>query len=169
MGAIEVEGLRKTYGEVRAVDGLSFSVAPGEVFALLGPNGAGKTTTIEILEGHRDRDAGAVSVLGFDPQTGGRAYRERIGFVLQEAAVDEEFSIRELTRLYAGFFPAPLPVDEVIDLVGLVDKAERASGRCRAGGGAVPTWRCGRSGSTGIEHRRRGGHYRNHHAAGLRL
>ena len=124
MGAIEVDGLRKLYGPVRAVDGLSFTVEAGEVFALLGPNGAGKTTTVEILEGHRTRDGGAVSVLGFDPGTGGRAYRERIGIVLQEAALDEEFSVRELARMYAGFYPAPRPVDEVIELVGLADKAD---------------------------------------------
>ncbi len=133
MGAIDVDGLRKAYGAVRAVDGLSFSVAPGEVFALLGPNGAGKTTTVEILEGHRSRDGGSVSVLGFDPQTGGRAYRERIGIVLQEAALDEEFSVRELTRLYAGFFPAPRPVDEVIELVGLTDKADARIGTLSGG------------------------------------
>jgi ABC-2 type transport system ATP-binding protein len=131
--AIEVDGLRKTYGDVRAVDGLSFTVAPGEVFALLGPNGAGKTTTVEILEGHRSRDAGTVSVLGFDPEDGGRAYRERIGIVLQEAALDEEFSIRELARLYAGFYPTPRSVDEVIELVGLTDKADARIGTLSGG------------------------------------
>ncbi|HEX6256023.1 MAG TPA: ABC transporter ATP-binding protein [Euzebyales bacterium] len=133
MAAIEVDGLRKTYGSVRAVDGLSFTVARGEVFALLGPNGAGKTTTVEILEGHRSRDSGTVSVLGFDPEDGGGAYRERIGIVLQEAALDEEFSVRELARLYAGFFPAPRSVDEVIGLVGLTDKADVRIGTLSGG------------------------------------
>jgi ABC-2 type transport system ATP-binding protein len=133
VGAIEVEGLRKTYGSVRAVDGLSFTVARGEVFALLGPNGAGKTTTVEILEGHRSRDGGTVSVLGFDPEDGGRAYRERVGIVLQEAALDEEFSVRELARLYAGFYPSPRAVDEVIELVGLTDKADARIGTLSGG------------------------------------
>jgi ABC-2 type transport system ATP-binding protein len=122
--AIEVHELHKHYGVTRAVDGLSFRVAPGEVFALLGPNGAGKTTTVEILEGHRRRTSGQVEVLGFDPQTGGREYRERIGIVLQEAGVDEDFSPRELVSLYRGMYPRRLPADEVIDLVGLADKAD---------------------------------------------
>jgi ABC-2 type transport system ATP-binding protein len=133
VSAIDVNGLRKTYGSVKAVDDLSFTVERGEVFALLGPNGAGKTTTVEILEGHRRRDAGTVSVLGFDPADGGSAYRERIGIVLQEAALDEEFSIRELARLYAGFFPAPRSVDEVIELVGLTEKADARVGTLSGG------------------------------------
>ena len=116
MAAIVVEGLRKAYGPVRAVDGLGFTVSEGEVFALLGPNGAGKTTTVEILEGHRARDAGQVSVLGFDPATGGRAYRERIGIVLQAAGFGEEFTVRELVRLQAGLYPRRHDPDEVIDL-----------------------------------------------------
>ncbi|SEH04013.1 ABC-2 type transport system ATP-binding protein [Nonomuraea solani] len=124
MSAVIVRGLSKTYGAVKAVDDVSFTVARGEVFALLGPNGAGKTTTVEILEGHRDRDAGEVSVLGFDPVTGGRGYRERIGIVLQEAGFEEEFSVFELLRLYAGFYPRPRDPDEVIEQVGLKDKRD---------------------------------------------
>jgi ABC-type multidrug transport system ATPase subunit len=124
MPAVIVEGLRKRYGSVQAVDGVSFTVDRGEVFALLGPNGAGKTTTVEILEGHRTRDAGEVSVLGFDPATGGRAYRERIGIVLQEAGFEEEFSVLELVRLYAGFYPDPRDPDEVIEQVGIRDKRD---------------------------------------------
>ena len=81
--AIEVEGLRKAYGALEAVRGISFTVARGEVFALLGPNGAGKTTTVEILEGYRHADAGVVRVLGMDPATGGTRLRARIGIVLQ--------------------------------------------------------------------------------------
>ncbi len=92
MAAIEVRGLRKVYGEVTAVDGLDLTVDEGEVVALLGPNGAGKTTTVEVLEGYRAPDAGSVEVLGFDPQTGGRAYRERIGIVLQEAGFEDTFT-----------------------------------------------------------------------------
>lgn len=124
MAAITVDRLVKHYGEVAAVDDLSFTVEEGEVFALLGPNGAGKTTTVEILEGHRRRTSGAVSVLGHDPQTGGRAYRERIGIVLQEAGFDDEFSVRELVRLYAGMYPRRRDADEVIDEVGLDEKRD---------------------------------------------
>jgi ABC-2 type transport system ATP-binding protein len=121
---VVVEGLCKDYGSVRAVDDLSFSIERGEVFALLGPNGAGKTTTVEILEGHRSRSAGTVQVLGFDPATGGRAYRDRIGIVLQEAGFDEQFSVRELVTLYAKLYSNRRDVAEVIDRVGLTDKAD---------------------------------------------
>jgi len=124
MAAIEVTGLRKVYGGVTAVDGLDLSVGEGEVVALLGPNGAGKTTTVEILEGYRTRDAGTVSVLGHDPQTGGRALRERLGIVLQEAGFEDNFTPRELIRLHAGYYPHPKPVAEVITLTGLDDKAD---------------------------------------------
>jgi ABC-2 type transport system ATP-binding protein len=121
---VVVEGLVKEYGENRAVDGLSFTIGAGEVFALLGPNGAGKTTTVEILEGHRHRTSGSVRVLGHDPQTGGRAYRERIGIVLQEAGFDEDFTVRELVSLYAGLYPRRRDVGEVIERVGLAEKAK---------------------------------------------
>jgi ABC-2 type transport system ATP-binding protein len=124
MTAIEVRQLRKVYGDEVAVDDVSFAVEEGEVFGLLGPNGAGKTTIVEILEGHRTRSGGDVEVLGFDPATGGRAYRERIGIVLQEAGMEEEFTPYELVRLYAGFYPRPRPVDEVIELVGLGSKRD---------------------------------------------
>lgn len=119
---VVVSNLCREYGSVRAVDDLSFTVAEGEVFALLGPNGAGKTTTVEILEGHRERTSGEVSVLGYDPATGGRAYRERIGVVLQEAGFDEEFKVRELVAMYASLYPKRRDVNEIIDLVGLADK-----------------------------------------------
>jgi ABC-2 type transport system ATP-binding protein len=124
MDAIEVRDLSRAYGATRAVDGISFSVAPGEIFALLGPNGAGKTTTVEILEGYRPRDAGQVRVLGFDPATGGRAYRERIGIVLQSAGFEEDFTVRELVRLQASLYPRRHDVGELIDLVELTDKAD---------------------------------------------
>ena len=119
---VVVSNLCREYGSVRAVNDLSFTVAEGEVFALLGPNGAGKTTTVEILEGHRERTSGEVSVLGFDPATGGRDYRERIGVVLQEAGFDEEFKVRELVAMCASLYPKRRDVDEIIDLVGLADK-----------------------------------------------
>jgi ABC-type multidrug transport system ATPase subunit len=122
--AVVVENLRKEYRSLRAVDGLSFNVEAGEILALLGPNGAGKTTTVEILEGHRARTSGNVSVLGHDPQTAGRDYRERVGIVLQEAGFDEDFTPRELVSLHAGLYPRHLGVDDVIELVGLEDKRD---------------------------------------------
>ncbi len=133
MAAIEVTGLRKVYGGVAAVDGLDLDVGEGEVVALLGPNGAGKTTTVEILEGYRSRDAGTVTVLGHDPQVGGRAFRERIGIVLQEAGFEDNFTPRELIRLHAGYYPHPRPVSEVITLTGLDEKADARVGTLSGG------------------------------------
>ncbi|TFB46763.1 ABC transporter ATP-binding protein [Cryobacterium tagatosivorans] len=122
MIAVKVDGLRKRYGGVTVLDDLSFTIEQGEIFALLGPNGAGKTTAVEILEGHRRPDGGTVEVLGFDPQTGGREFRERIGIVLQEAGFDEDFTVRELVSLYRGMYPRRLGVEAVIGQVGLSDK-----------------------------------------------
>jgi len=122
--AVEVNDLRKSYGAVQAVRGVSFAVEVGEVFGLLGPNGAGKTTIVEILEGYRDRDAGDVSVLGVDPRRGGRGLRERVGLVLQEAAVPPLLSVTEMVDLYRGFYPAPRPAAEILELVGLTEKAD---------------------------------------------
>lgn len=124
MAIVVVEDLHKQYGDNHAVRGLSFTVEEGEVFAIVGPNGAGKTTTVEILEGHRRRTGGHVEVVGFDPQTGGRAFRERIGIVLQECGIEERFTVRELVTLHAGLYPHPRDVGEVIELVGLSDKAD---------------------------------------------
>jgi len=122
MDAIEVSGLRKTYRGHEAVRGIDLSVARGEVFALLGPNGAGKTTTVEILEGHRRRDAGEVRVLGDDPGSAGRGWRSRIGIVLQDTDDAAELTVREMVRHVAGLYPDPRPADEVIELVGLTEK-----------------------------------------------
>ncbi len=122
--AIEVTDLTKRYGDLRAVDGVSFSVEPGEVFAILGPNGAGKSTTVEILEGHRKRDGGLVSVLGIDPAKGGREYRNRVGIVLQSAGIDKELSVREVLDLYATAYTRRRPVDEVLEAVELTEKAD---------------------------------------------
>jgi ABC-2 type transport system ATP-binding protein len=118
--------LMRSYGSVRAVDGVSFDVEAGEVFALLGPNGAGKTTTIEILEGFRERDAGDVSVLGIDPgdRRSGRRLRSQLGVVLQELAVEPFLSVRQVLERNAGYYPAPRPVGQVIELVGLAEKAD---------------------------------------------
>jgi ABC-2 type transport system ATP-binding protein len=123
--AVSVRGLVKSYGPVRAVDGLSFEVAEGEIFALLGPNGAGKTTTIEILEGHRARTAGQVAVLGVDPERGGRPYRERVGIMLQSGGIDADLTVAETVRLYASFYRRPRSVPDTIALVGLTRDAGR--------------------------------------------
>jgi ABC-2 type transport system ATP-binding protein len=123
MTAIQVRGLRKSYLGVDAVAGVDLDIRQGEVFALLGPNGAGKTTTVEILEGHRGRDAGEVSVLGVDPATAGRSWRARLGIVLQTANDAAALTVRESVRHYAGYYPNPAPVDEVIERVGLTAKA----------------------------------------------
>jgi ABC-2 type transport system ATP-binding protein len=121
--AIRVSGLRKRYGELEAVRGIDFAVTEGECFALLGPNGAGKTTTVEILEGYRDRDAGEVEVLGLDPRRGERDLRERIGIVLQSSGHFRELTVREVLELFGGYYPQPRAAGEVIDLVGLGEKA----------------------------------------------
>jgi ABC-2 type transport system ATP-binding protein len=119
---IDVRDLRKSYGDVEAVKGIYLHVDRGEVFALLGPNGAGKTTTTEILEGYRERTAGEASVLGEDPARGSHAMKERIGIVLQSTGVDPFLTVRETVELYAGYYPSPRDVDEVIELVGLGEK-----------------------------------------------
>ena len=131
--AIDVRGLRKSYGEVQAIRGIDLHVDVGEVFALLGPNGAGKTTAVEILEGHRKRDSGEVQVLGYDPSTNERSLKERIGIVLQETSVDRFYTVREIIELYGGYYPKPLPVDEVIELVGLTEKSDERIHRLSGG------------------------------------
>jgi ABC-2 type transport system ATP-binding protein len=117
--AIEVRGLRKSYGEVEAVRGVSFDVARGEVFCLLGPNGAGKTTTVEILEGYRRRSDGQALVLGMDPADGERSLRERVGIVLQQCGVQSDLTVAELVEMYGRYHERSRPVDEVIELVQL--------------------------------------------------
>jgi ABC-2 type transport system ATP-binding protein len=121
--AIRVRGLRKAYEGVEAVRGIDFDVLPGEVFGLLGPNGAGKTTTVEILEGYRPRDAGDVHVLGVDPWHANGAHRERIGVVLQHSELPAALTVREVHRMFAGYYERPRDVDQVIDLVGLREKS----------------------------------------------
>ncbi len=122
--AVRVRNLLKTYGDRAVVDGVSFDITRGETFALLGPNGAGKSTTVEILEGYRRRDGGEVSVLGADPGTGGLDWKARLGIVLQSSGQAGVVTVREQIRQFAGFFPRPRDVDEVIEAVGLTDKAK---------------------------------------------
>ncbi len=122
--AIAVRGLRKSYGDVEALRGIDFEVRPGEVFGLLGPNGAGKTTTVEILEGYRPRSGGEVSVLGHDPGRSERAFRERIGVVLQSSEPIAVLTVAEMLRVFAGYYRNPRPVDEVVELVGLAEKRD---------------------------------------------
>jgi len=131
--AVTVRGLRKSYRDVTAVDGIDLDIGHGEVFALLGPNGAGKTTTVEILEGFRRRDGGTAEVLGHDPARGSRAWRARIGIVLQLASTGPELTVLEMVRHFASFYPVPRPAREVIDLVGLADKASSRISRLSGG------------------------------------
>ena len=119
--AIQARDLRKSYGDLEAVRGIDLQVFRGEVFALLGPNGAGKTTTVEILEGHRDRTAGEVSVLGHDPARGEIELKRRIGIVLQSTGVEPYLTVEETVRLFAMYYPHPRPLDEILEVTGLAD------------------------------------------------
>jgi len=130
---IEIQGLRKSYGELEAVGGVDIHVDRGEVFALLGPNGAGKTTTTEILEGYRERSAGTVSVLGHDPAKGEQSLKQRIGIVLQSSGVDPYLTVGETVEMYGGYYPHPRPTDEVIDVVGLTEKRDERVRRLSGG------------------------------------
>ncbi len=120
--AVHVRGLVKCYADVTAVNGIDLDIRRGEIFALLGPNGAGKTTTVEILEGYRSRDSGEVTVLGWDPARQRAQLKSQIGSVLQPTGVERYLTVAETVRMYAGFYPHPRPVDEVIGLAGLEAK-----------------------------------------------
>jgi ABC-2 type transport system ATP-binding protein len=122
--AIEVRGLRRSYGDIEAVRGVSFEVARGEVFCLLGPNGAGKTTTVEILEGYRSRSGGEVRVLGIDPASTSRELRDRTGIVLQQCGVQKELTVAELIEMYGRYHARRRDVDELIELVDLSGKRD---------------------------------------------
>ncbi|MFA5882512.1 MAG: ABC transporter ATP-binding protein [Acidimicrobiia bacterium] len=131
--AIEVADVVKHYGELRALDGLSLTIAPGEVFGLLGPNGAGKTTTVEILEGYRTADAGQVRVLGLDPVRDGARLRPQIGVMLQEGGLYPGLRPPELLRLFAAYFDDPEDPDGLLDVVGLRDAARTMVRRLSGG------------------------------------
>lgn len=131
--AIEVKGLRKSYGNFEAVRGVDLHVNQGEVFSLLGPNGAGKTTTVEILEGYRSRSGGDVSVLGSDPAKTDPKWKARIGIVLQETGVNRFLTVAETIEQFRGFFPHPRPLDEIVEVVGLADKRDALVRRLSGG------------------------------------
>jgi ABC-2 type transport system ATP-binding protein len=131
--AVEVRGLRVRYGEVEAVRGIDLTVRRGEILALLGPNGAGKTSTIEVLEGFRSAAGGEVAVLGADPGSAPRAWRERIGIVLQDSAPELNLTVRECLQLYAGYYSAPRDVDATIALVGLEERADAEATKLSGG------------------------------------
>ncbi|PWV52697.1 ABC transporter ATP-binding protein [Nocardiopsis sp. L17-MgMaSL7] len=120
---IEVEGLTKRYGDTHAVAGIDLSVPRGEVFSFLGPNGAGKSTAVEILEGFRTRSGGDVRVLGEDPGRAGRAWRSRIGIVWQKETMVPKLRVRDVLQHFAGYYPRALSADEVLEMVGLAEKA----------------------------------------------
>src|SRR6266567_1344633 len=119
MSAIIVDGLVKTYGTNRAVDGVSFSVEEGEIFGMLGPNGAGKTTTVEILEGLREADEGLTEVLGIDIHKDGVRVKEQIGVALQTATLMQNLTPFELLELFASFYPRSVPPDSLLERMGL--------------------------------------------------
>jgi ABC-2 type transport system ATP-binding protein len=133
MTAIEVRGLRKSYGPLEAVRGIDMTVEAGEVFALLGPNGAGKTTSVEILEGYRGRDAGDVSVLGFDPARQAGPMKERIGIVLQSTGVSPYLTVRETVAMFAGYYAHPREVEEVVALAGLDEQRDQRINKLSGG------------------------------------
>jgi ABC-2 type transport system ATP-binding protein len=133
MTAISIDRLHKSYGDLRAVDGVSFEVSPGEIFGMVGPNGAGKTTTIECLEGLRRPDEGRLSVLGLDPQRQGYELRERIGVQLQESALPDRLKVREVMGLFAAFYRRPVDSGALLDQLGLSEKSGAAFGRLSGG------------------------------------
>ena len=123
--AIHTQGLRKSYGDIEAVRGVDLAIGHGEVYTLLGPNGAGKTTTVEILEGHRTRDGGEISVLGHDPARRDPALLRRIGIVLQTTGVEPYLNVAEAIEQYRGYYPHPRPLDEIIEIVGLTEQRDQ--------------------------------------------
>ena len=130
---IEAHGLRKTYGQVNALRGIDLTVQQGQVFALLGPNGAGKTTTVEILEGHRTRSAGDVRVLGHDPEQHELALKQRIGIVLQRTGLEPYLTVAETIDMFRGYYPTPLPMEEILSVVGLTEQRDQYVRRLSGG------------------------------------
>ena len=122
--AIEVRDLKKSYGGLEALRGVNFAISKGEIFALLGPNGAGKTTIMEILEGYIQRTSGHVSVLGYDPDSSPEDLRSRVGIVLQETGVDLYLKVGEIIKQFSGFYQNPKPINEILDVTGLMGQSD---------------------------------------------
>jgi ABC-2 type transport system ATP-binding protein len=120
--AIEVAGLRKSYGRLAAVDGISFEVGRGEIFGMVGPNGAGKTTTIECLEGLRGADGGKIRVLGLEPRADGAELRERIGVQLQQSALPDDIKVWEALDLFASYYRKAVPWQPLLERLGIAGK-----------------------------------------------
>ena len=133
MAVIEVSDLKKSYGSLQAVSGVSFAVAKGEIFGMLGPNGAGKTTTVEIIEGLRERDGGRVSVFGLDPSKAGSEIKGRIGVQLQQVALYPRLRVREVICLFASFYERQANPDELISLLGLEERCNARVGELSGG------------------------------------
>jgi ABC-2 type transport system ATP-binding protein len=131
--AIEARGLRKAYGDTEALKGVDLYVRRGEIFCLLGPNGAGKTTAVEIMEGHRTADSGEVRVLGHDPAQAENELRQNVGVVLQQAGVERFLTVEEVLEMYRGYYPDPLPLDEVLEMLGLAEKRKSLVRRLSSG------------------------------------
>ena len=153
--AVVIDGLVKRYGERTVLDGVSLSIAAGELVALLGPNGAGKTTTVEIVEGYRRADGGRVRVLGIEPASGGPALRARVGLMLQDGGIDPRAQPRETLVQYGRFHADPGDPDELLDLVGLravargARRTTRRIARARLAEGASTGGGAGRIGAAG--------------------
>lgn len=130
---VEIRDLRKSYGNQEAVCGIDLRVYKGEIFALLGPNGAGKTTTIEIMEGHLPKTSGLVSVLGYDPASADRGFRERVGIVLQSTILEPYLTVEESINLFRGYYQKPLPLNDILDAVDL-NKQRRTHVKRLSGG-----------------------------------
>ena len=130
---VSIRGLRKRYGDREAVRGIDLEIHRGEIFAFLGPNGAGKTTTVEILEGFRQADRGAVEVLGLNPWRAPASWRARIGIVLQESEAEPGLSVRECLELYAGYYPNPREVEETLELVDLAGQSDQRAAALSGG------------------------------------
>lgn len=133
MPAVVVDALRKSFGDVRAVEDVGFVVAEGEVFGILGPNGAGKTTTVECVAGALAPDSGSIEVLGVDPRRSPRLVKERVGYQLQSSALPPALRVGEAVDLFAAFYDSPVGTAEILKLVGLADERRRPYGKLSGG------------------------------------